>query len=251
MTWIKFDLSTPDKPEVWQIADALTIEPDAVIGKLLRIWAWFDQHTKDGNASSVSVSFLDRLVSATGFCKTMILVGWMIDDGITISLPNFDRHNGTTAKTRALTAKRVSNHRKTCNPGANESVTDNTLPEKKREEKKLRRRKPSSVVKSKRPKDQATDEWDVPSNLDSTDVRSRLEQFEAMRQRIKKPIKSRRDASVILPRFDDREHLLYALDTCIANEYQGLKPDYRPTKQVGPTELPPLKMASKPRQVTE
>ena len=29
--WIKFEIATPDKPEVWEIAESLDIDPDAVI----------------------------------------------------------------------------------------------------------------------------------------------------------------------------------------------------------------------------
>jgi len=102
--WIKFESATPDKPEVWAIAASLSIDPDAVVGKLLRVWGWFDQQTEDGNAPSVSKMLLDRLVGVTGFCKSVIDAGWMIDDGVIISLPHFDRHNGKTAKNRATTA---------------------------------------------------------------------------------------------------------------------------------------------------
>ena len=104
--WIKFESATPDKPEVWAIAAALGIDPDAVVGKLLRVWGWFDQQTEEGNAPSVSKMLLDRLVGVSGFCKAVIDANWMHDDGATLSLPHFDRHNGKTAKNRAVTAKR-------------------------------------------------------------------------------------------------------------------------------------------------
>ena len=35
--WIKFELTTMDKPEVCQIADVAGIDPDAVVGKLMRV----------------------------------------------------------------------------------------------------------------------------------------------------------------------------------------------------------------------
>jgi len=70
--WIKFELATPDKPEVWAIAAALSIDPDAVVGKLLRVWGWFDQQTENGNAPSVSKMLLDRLVGVSGFCNAVI-----------------------------------------------------------------------------------------------------------------------------------------------------------------------------------
>ncbi|WP_425221729.1 DnaT-like ssDNA-binding domain-containing protein [Pseudomonas sp.] len=116
--WIKFELATLDKPEVCQIADLADIDIDAVLGKLLRVWGWFDQQTKNGNAPSVTKKLLNRLVGVERFCEHMVAVGWMDDDGDLISLPNFIRHNGKSAKNRALTARRVANH-KTTNGKAN------------------------------------------------------------------------------------------------------------------------------------
>ena len=130
--WIKFELTTMDKPEVAQIADLAGIDPDAVVGKLMRVWAWFDQQTEKGNAPSVSKKLLDRSVAVTGFCDHMKSVGWMDESDGYISLPHFDRHNGKTAKNRALTAKRVASHKTKGNAA---SVT-NALPreEKRRED---------------------------------------------------------------------------------------------------------------------
>lgn len=138
--WIKFEASTLDKAEVWQIAADLSIDPDAVLGKLLRVWVWFDQHTEEGNAPSVTKMLLDRQVGVTGFCDAMVGAGWMDDDGDSIGLPNFDRHNGETAKKRALTAKRVAKHKRRGNADGNAKVTPEVTPdalpreEKRREE---------------------------------------------------------------------------------------------------------------------
>lgn len=74
------------------------------------------------------------------------------------------------------------------------------------------------------------DEWEIPGEMDTPEVRELLGRFEAMRKRIRKPIKSKRDASATLRRFDDAAHLVFALETCIANDYQGLKPDYKPPR---------------------
>ncbi|HDV0969774.1 TPA: hypothetical protein RHZ68_000076 [Escherichia coli] len=38
-SWIKVEVITPDKPEIFQIAEILGIDPDAVLGKLVRIIA--------------------------------------------------------------------------------------------------------------------------------------------------------------------------------------------------------------------
>lgn len=131
--WLKFEITTPDKPETWQLADQLNLDPDAVVGKLLRVWAWFDQQTENGNAPSVTKKLLDRLVGVNGFCDSMISVGWMALDGDVIQLTNFQRHNGKTAKNRALTAKRVQKHKEKSSEKSNEKVTLAPLP---REEKR-------------------------------------------------------------------------------------------------------------------
>jgi hypothetical protein len=127
--WIKFELATIDKPEVLQMADLLNITSDDVVGKLLRVWGWFDQRSVNGDAGGVTdvtlMKFIDRHVGMVGFAACMKKVGWLTNDG----LPNFDRHNGETAKNRALTKKRMKKMR-------NADVTQEASPEKRREEKK-------------------------------------------------------------------------------------------------------------------
>lgn len=140
--WIKIEHWTPDKPEIFKMADNLGIDPDAVVGKLVRIWIWADQQTIDGNAASVTLSLLDRLSSVTGFGNAMIQSGWLSSSENGLKFVNFDRHNGETAKTRALTAKRVNRHRNSNasvteeKRDCNASVTEPALPreEKRREE---------------------------------------------------------------------------------------------------------------------
>ena len=131
--WIKFQIDTPDKPEVLAIASRLNIDPDAVVGKLIRIWSWFDKHTVDGNAESVTISFLDRLTGVTGFGEQMIFVGWIEQNGSILKMVNFEFHNGKSAKSRALGKDRQQKHRKNSN---DVSVTK-ALPEKRREEKNI------------------------------------------------------------------------------------------------------------------
>ena len=133
--WIKFELTTLDKPEVCQIADLADIDPDAVVGKLMRVWGWFDQQTENGNAPSVSKKLLDRLVGVIGFCEHMKSVAWMIEAEGIISLPHFDRHNGKTAKNRLLTAKRVANH-KASNGKSNAASVSGALPKEEKEKNK-------------------------------------------------------------------------------------------------------------------
>lgn len=130
--WLKMECATPDKPEVL----ALTVkmgwdDPDLTVGKLFRLWRWFDQQTTDGNARGVTPALLDRQVGVTGFIEAVASVGWLhVDDG-GVALVKFDRHNGATAKSRAQTAKRVANHKS--NAG---SVSDSGAGALPREEKR-------------------------------------------------------------------------------------------------------------------
>jgi hypothetical protein len=137
--WLKFDKTTPDKPEVFVIAGALGIDPDAVVGKLLRVWSWFDSHTDDGNAPVTVASLLDRLAGVAGFVEATIAAGWLDQRDGQLLIPNFTRHNGQTAKTRALGKNRAAVHRTESNARSNAKSNDpgvtNALPEKRREEK--------------------------------------------------------------------------------------------------------------------
>ena len=136
--WIKMECATPDKPEVLAITARMGWDdPDLTVGKLFRVWRWFDQQTTDGNASGVTSALLDRIAIANGFAAAMVGVGWLVINDSGAALPSFSRHCGKTAKERANGAKRAASFRS--NAGSNaDTVTDcvaDALPrEDKREE---------------------------------------------------------------------------------------------------------------------
>lgn len=137
--WLKLEACTPEKSEVLAITARMGWDDaDLTVGKLFRIWRWFDQQTTDGNACGVTTALLDRIVGVSGFCEAVHSVGWLCINETGISLPNFERHNGNTAKSRALTAKRVANHKANAkgNAQGNADTVSSALPreEKKREE---------------------------------------------------------------------------------------------------------------------
>ena len=136
--WIKIEVATPDKPEVAMIADVLKIDPDAVVGKLLRLWAWADMNSVDGNGIIVTESFLDRLTHRKGFASAMRKAGWLDGENGCLNFPGFDRHNGRTAKERADSNRRMVKSRDGRNNGCGnvaEKVQQKPQPEKRREEK--------------------------------------------------------------------------------------------------------------------
>ena len=143
--WIKIEKSTPDKPEVEAMALALGIGADAVLGKLIRVWSWFDTNCADGDARSVTVSLLDRIALHPGFADAMQGAGWLtlLDDGF--HMVNFERHNGKNAKRRALTQRRMESHRS----GRDARVTHAASQNRHQSKSKSKKKKPPTPLKPK------------------------------------------------------------------------------------------------------
>lgn len=127
--WMKVELELPDKPEVHYMAGVLNLDPASVVGHLIKVWAWFNKHTEDGNAYGVTRLLCDRITGVTNFGEAMVLAGWLEEHDKTLHMPKFDRHTSESAKKRALSAARQSKFR-------NAEVTQQALlrEEKRREE---------------------------------------------------------------------------------------------------------------------
>jgi len=132
--WIKMRKNLSFDPDTVVIAEMLGCDQDSAVGKVFRFWAWLDEHTENGDGLSVTEKWIDvTLMSAPGFCAALRKVGWLAGTDGCLSIPNFERHNGKSAKSRALTKERMRNKRtRSCD---DPSVTKSSL-EKKRKEKK-------------------------------------------------------------------------------------------------------------------
>lgn len=110
--WIKLQHVTPDKPEIYRIAAELGVTPEDAFGRCCRVWIWADQQSLNGHALRVTNVTLDSVARRDGFATALLAAGWLVSnpDG-TISFPNFGRHNGETAKNRALAAERKAKQR--------------------------------------------------------------------------------------------------------------------------------------------
>jgi hypothetical protein len=105
--WIKMRVDLSGEPEVIGIAERLKLSPDAVVGKLLRVWGWASKVTADGRVPFVSAKYLDKVADRKGFADAMAAVGWLAWEGdTTLVVPNFDRHMSEGAKARALNTAR-------------------------------------------------------------------------------------------------------------------------------------------------
>lgn len=125
MSWIKVETSLYEKTEVFRIAKLLECSRAEALGLLIIFWVWADKNTPDGWLQA-DADIIDTLTKK-GFCSALAKVGWLELSGDKVKLPNYDRHNGSSAKSRAMTAERVRKHRN------GKSVTRE---EKKREDKK-------------------------------------------------------------------------------------------------------------------
>lgn len=136
--WIKVESCTPNKPEVMKLARLLGVSRDDAFGKAMRFWIWVDGISVDGHVDGVTSHDVDAVVGAERVARAFESVGWLrIDDeNQSIEIPNFERHNGQTAKARALKTNRQSKWRAKRVDGA---ASTEASPEKRREEKRIKR----------------------------------------------------------------------------------------------------------------
>lgn len=133
--WIKVEVATLDKPEVARMAELLGVKRDEMLGMLLRFWTWLDRHTGNGVVTHMSRLSIDDVMHVVGFGAVLESVGWGVfdDKAVTLTVPNFERHNGKPAKSRALGNKRKAEYDERKRNG--NGVTKTSL-EKRREENK-------------------------------------------------------------------------------------------------------------------
>ena len=132
--WIKMDTDLPDKPEVVRMAGILSMDRFAIVGRLHRLWSWWNKHTSNGHALGVTEAFLDELVNRDGFSAALREVQWLESQSDSLAIPRFERHNGNSAKSRAQATERQRKSRSDRDDCHAVSVTK-TRPEKRREEK--------------------------------------------------------------------------------------------------------------------
>lgn len=120
--WIKLEKDLRDDVRVRRMAVALqgakhgngtALQPvTLVLGGLTQLWMHADSFARDDDTLEISLDEIDELTGIKGFAKTLPPDWLEVLDEHTVKLPGFHDHNGSDAKRRALTAKRVEKHRK-------------------------------------------------------------------------------------------------------------------------------------------
>jgi hypothetical protein len=118
-------------PAVFHVRIQCGLPADSVVGKLYALWSWADAVTVDGHVPGVNAEAVDEVVGWPGFAEALASVPgspWLIADETGITLPNFDRHNGRSAKRRAKESVRKASARDA------DKMRTKSGPEKRREE---------------------------------------------------------------------------------------------------------------------
>lgn len=110
--WIPLRHDIFEDPAVICMAGRLDTDEDSIVGKLARVWGWFDRQSVDGRAS-VSPAWIDRLSGCIGFSAAMVEVGWLVigSDEQNLELPHFDHWISSSAKKRMEATRRKQNER--------------------------------------------------------------------------------------------------------------------------------------------
>jgi hypothetical protein len=110
--WIKVEHHIHEKIEVAAIAEHTGLDPDAVVGKLCRVWAWASRNCYgDGVTDCTALRVIREITRSETFDEALVKTGWLLIKGDKITFTNFDRHNSQSAKERALASRRMAKKR--------------------------------------------------------------------------------------------------------------------------------------------
>lgn len=128
--WIKMRAGLFTHPKVVRISSALKADRLRTVGGLMSVWCLFDAHSEDGQLEGYDAQTVDELIGWPGFSGAMKMVGWLEEIPGGLVLPQFDNHNGQSAKRRAQDSDRKRSGRLS----ASDADKKRTREEKRREE---------------------------------------------------------------------------------------------------------------------
>lgn len=129
--WIKMTKSLLEgKPEVRKLCRILKQDKFSIIGRLFAFWSWVDTHFTSVDVIDATKDDIDDITDLDGFADALVKVGWLCGRESRYTIPNLDRHNGQTARARALEAeaRRIRREEEKVNNVANEDEMSDTCP---------------------------------------------------------------------------------------------------------------------------
>ncbi len=110
--WIKMRHELLDSPKVVRLAKILKVNLMAARGLVWTWLAWCDRQTTDGE-TGLTLEEIDSLLGFRGCAKALVEIGWLSEsEEGTERVVEFAKHNGESAKQRALNAVRNTKYRK-------------------------------------------------------------------------------------------------------------------------------------------
>lgn len=120
--WIKMRTNLWDDPRISKLCDITGNSEAAIIGGLFWLWATADAHTECGTLPGLTTTAIDRKTGIKGLGQGLVDIGWLADHPEGVRIIGFEEHNGSSAKKRCQTAKRVEKHK-----AGNATVTQQAL----------------------------------------------------------------------------------------------------------------------------
>lgn len=111
--WLKVEESTPDKPEIAVLARKLGVSQGDAFLEWFRVYRWAGRACP-GFVPNLSLADLNMLSGArAGTCEALASgeIAWLHLGSGGITFEKWDRHNGKSAKARALEAEKKRNQR--------------------------------------------------------------------------------------------------------------------------------------------
>lgn len=112
--WMKVEKVTPDKPEIAILARKLGVSIGDAFMAWFRVYAWADGMTCPGLVPNLSLTEVDQLAHAPPRTAEHLAskeIGWMRAGPEGVHFSKWDRHNGKSAKARALESEKKRNQR--------------------------------------------------------------------------------------------------------------------------------------------
>lgn len=113
--WIKIRIDLAQDPKTLRIAELTGLEPDCVVGKLVRVWGWAKKHSKrgriEGDLARAAVTLLRDMVGKCHMVEAMIDVGWLCVTERDVTFPDWTEYLSQEEKKKALAAERKRKQR--------------------------------------------------------------------------------------------------------------------------------------------
>lgn len=88
------------------MARVLKLSKYDIVGRLFALWCWLDANTETGEDMPITDDDIDDMAECSGLAQAMRSAGWLAGEENRLTFPNFTRHNGESAKKRAIEAER-------------------------------------------------------------------------------------------------------------------------------------------------